>query len=397
MELLRVAIVTPTLSHFEVPLFRVICSLNGIDGHVFHNDLRGDAFYDSDYGTQIDWGEHRRTQYPNTGFGTLCELKAAVLDWSPHVALSYGFAWKGALNILRALQRRGVPVLHRGTLSPLRDPRFPGVLARLRRLLRPLFLRLYDAHHYGGTYSECVLRSAGVPKSKRFFVPYSVDTGFFLQQADDADVIQRAKAIRGELGWRVDDPVILQIGQLNWVKGADMLVTIAHLAQKVHPNLKLLVVGDGQLYERCVNEARRLLLPNSFCFVGFVPSKATTPYYLASSLVIFPSRYETWGRAANEAMLCRRPCLVTKRMAAAGGLIEHSENGYVVDDLALTPIVAHIQRFMSLHPEKLTAMGEAARARACYFSYEAHTEELRRSFVETARRGNRSIGAAACV
>ena len=65
-------------------------------------------------------------------------------------------------------------------------------------------------------------------------------------------------------------------------------------------------MGKGHETPAMMRAAEELLEPGTYHFAGFVPSKHTVPYYLASDLVIFPSRYETWARGVNEAMLCGR-------------------------------------------------------------------------------------------
>jgi glycosyltransferase involved in cell wall biosynthesis len=379
----KVAIVTPELSHFEVPLFRIAASLEGIDVRVFHNDLREDEFMDLDYGTTITWGERMKAGFPNVGFTTFGELEAELFAWVPDAVLFYGLASPGLLRLLWRLKRKRIPVLHRGTMSPLYDPRAKGLTRRLRRALRPLLLHAFDGHHYGGTYSKKVLSDACISPSRCYFVPYSVDSPHFLKESERDSAAREGQNIRSRFGWSKDDPVMLLIGQLTWVKGADRVVDIVERLQKNNPRVKLLVVGSGPLLESCIASATERLLSASFNFVGFVSSKSTVPYYLASTAVIFPSRYETWARAVNEAMLCGRCCIVTSRVAAAGGLVEHGENGYVVDEPEPGPFAERIAEFLSLPPERRTEMGEAARARAQYFSYEAHIDELRRSFVET--------------
>jgi len=384
--MLKVAIITTTISHFEVPLFRLAASMEELDVRVLHNDLRDDAFEDTDYGTTIHWGERMKAGYANEGFATLGELEEQLIAWRPEVALFYGVASPALLRLLWRLKQERIPVLHRGTLSPFRDPRAKGLTPLLRRTLRPLVLRLFDAHHFGGSYSEKVLKDAWITSSRRYFVPYSVDSQHFLRESEKSSVILEAQQIRSGLGWGEDDPVILLIGQLIWVKGADLIVGIIQSLQKRVPNAKLLVVGSGPLIDDCISDAKEHLSPGSFHFAGFISSKATVPYYLASTLACFPSRYETWARAANEAMLCGRCCIVTDRVAAAGGLVEHGLNGYVIDRLEPTPFIERIEEYLALPAERRAEMGEAARTRAQYFSYEAHADELRRSFVETAER-----------
>jgi D-inositol-3-phosphate glycosyltransferase len=127
------------------------------------------------------------------------------------------------------------------------------------------------------------------------------------------------------------------------------------------------------------------LAPGSFHFPGFVPSKSTVPFYLAATMAVFPSRYDTWSRAVNEAMIAGRPCIVSTRVAAAGGLVEDGVNGYVVEGLDPRAYAERIACHLSLSPEQRREMGEAARARALEFSYEAHVDDLYRSLTDVAR------------
>jgi glycosyltransferase involved in cell wall biosynthesis len=122
--------------------------------------------------------------------------------------------------------------------------------------------------------------------------------------------------------------------------------------------------------------ARQYLGSGTVCFAGFVPSAQTVPYYLASDLVICTSRYETWARMVNEAMLCRRPCVVNRVVPAAGGLVEHGENGYVVEAPEAAPYVPVIDGHFSLPANARGRMGDAARARAQAFAYEPYINNV---------------------
>lgn len=380
---MKTAIITPTLSHFEVPLFRIAANLPGLDVRVFHMDLREDERHDPDYGTTISWGEQLRSGFDNEGHADIAALKRALSAWKPDVALQYGYAWKGALGLLSMLRREGVPVVHRGLLTPYINTRQNPVVTRLWRGIQPYLLRRFQAHHYGGTYSEAVLERAGVPASQRYFVPYSVDTPFFAAKADTLGARESAVAIRAGLDWSQDDPVLLFLCQQNWFKAPDVMLKVVEVAQKQLPNLKLLMAGSGHMTDELKAYAEAHLLPGSCHFPGYVSSKETMPYYLAADLVVFPSRYDTWSRGVNEAMLARRPCIVSRVVPAAGGLVEHGRNGYIVDGLEPGPFVECIAEFLAKSEAERQTMGEAARTRAHRFSYEAQTDNLQRSFLET--------------
>lgn len=347
-------------------------------------DLRNDERHDPEYGTTINWGEQLRSGYSNEGYVDLAALKRALSDWKPDVALQYGYAWKGALGLLSMLRRDRVPVVHRGLLTPYLNTRQNPVITRLWRGIQPYLLRRFQAHHYGGTYSEAVLERAGVPEHQRYFVPYSIDTPFFAAKADTSDALEAAAALRASLNWSKDDHVLLFLCQQNWFKAPDVMLKVVEVAQKQLPNLKLLMAGSGRMTDELKEFAKKHLQPGSYHFPGYVSSKETMPYYLASNLALFPSRYDTWSRGVNEAMLARRPCIVSRIVPAAGGLVEHGKNGFVVDGLEPGPFVDRIVEFLAQPKAQQRAMGEAARARAEYFSYEAQKDNLERSFRETA-------------
>ena len=380
--MVKVAIVTPLLSHFEVPLFRLVSSLPGLDVQVFHTDPSADAFYDDQYKSVIDWGETLRGGYPNAYFPTASQLRHALLEWRPDVVLQYGYAWNGALQLLAQLRVRRIPVVHRGLLTPYYNTRTHFAVTRAWRVVQPFLLRRFQAHHYGGSYSETVLERAGIPKHRRYFVPFSIDTPYFAGRADDPEEARRAGEIKRKLGWPNDAPVLLFMCQHSWFKAPDIMLRIMVEAVSRRPGLKLIMAGSGAMTDELKAYAARHLAAGIYHFPGFVSSKQTMPYYLAASLVLFPSRYDTWSRGVNEAMLARRPCIVSRVVPAAGGLVEHEENGYVVDGQEPGPFVERIVAFLELRAEERACMGEAARQRAMEFSYEAHKDDLYCSLTE---------------
>lgn len=381
---MKVAIVTTVLSHFEVPLFRLAANLADIDVRVLHTDPSADSFYTADYGAVIDWGERLRDGYPNTYYSDANALRAATFAWKPDVILQYGYAWKGALAMLAEARLRRVPIVQRGLTSIYHDPRSTRFRA-VRRRARDFVLGRFDAHHFGGDFSRQVLENIGVDRQKMYFVPFSVDSPFFAAQADSPEAQATARQVKVDAGWGADDPTILFLANHSWVKGPDVFIAAAALAQKRVPSLKVIMVGAGHETDALKAQAAAALITGSYRFPGFVPSKSTVPYYLAADLAIFPSRYETWARAINEAMLCRRPCITTRWVAASGGLVETNVNGFVMQDMEPASFADAILTYLALPAERRRHMGEAARGRALAYSYEATVENLRASFVETAK------------
>lgn len=379
---IRVAVVTPLLSHFEIPMFRLLATQPDFMVHVFHCDSDENVRYDREHKSIVDWGEDMRAGYPQSYHQTTAELRPALWAWRPNVIMQYGYNWRGALSILIGARLRGIPIVHRGLLSPYINERHGRILSMLWRLARARLLRCFQAHHYGGTYSEAVLRDAGIPENRRYMVPFSVDTPFFAADTEKADAAARAESVIAEAGWSPEAPVLLFICQHSLFKGPDIMLDIVREVQKTNPDVKLLMAGSGAMTAELKHSAQEKLTPGSFHFPGFISSKSTVPFYLAATLVVFPSRYDTWSRAVNEAMIARRPCLVSDRVPAAGGLVEDGVNGYVVRGLVATDYADQINRHLALPPAERSRMGQAARARALEFSYEAHVEDLLHSLTD---------------
>ncbi len=372
---LRFAVVTPVISHSEVPLFRLCARAEGLRFKVFYIQPVKAQRFDIEYAQEIDWGIDLLGGYDSVQVSGPEELGRAAREWGADVVLLYGYTWPGAPRIILRNWWRGRAQVHRGTLNYYLDPRRP-IKSRLMRPLGRMLLRLFHAHHYGGDYSHKVLMDAGAKEEALFFVPYSVETPHFVAAADAPDQRRAGLAIREAQGWAPDDHVILFIAQHNWFKGPDIAMEVFRQVAQADPKARFLVVGSGRMTAAMKAYARQHLDPKIIHFAGFVPSALTVAYYLASDLVICTSRYETWARMVNEAMLCRRPCLVSRVVPAAGGLIVDGENGYVVEMPEANQFVPVIKRHFTLPQEVRQRMGDAARVKAQAFAYEPHIDNV---------------------
>ncbi|HQR65798.1 MAG TPA: glycosyltransferase family 4 protein [Thermoanaerobaculia bacterium] len=372
---IRLAIATWGISHFEVPLFRILAASSGVSCRVFYLlDPEANRTFDADYGQGIDWGEEMLGGYPSEWCESPEDMRRRIRKFRPDAAMIYGYSWSGALRLIVGLWLSGVPLIFRGTLSDRRDPR-SGLLGRMSRMLRPLVFYFFRTFHYGGTYSLRVLRSARIPPDRLFFVPYSVDTPYFAREADRLGDRGREEFLNTR-GWPQDSRVVLFIGQLSWVKGPDIAVEAFREWHRWDPRARLVIVGSGEEASGIRARVHDLAEDGSLYLAGFCPSKQTVEWYLRSDVVLFTSRYETWARAVNEAMLCRIPCIVNGQIAASGGLVDHGSNGIVVEKGQSSEYARALERYFELSPVERSRMGEAARRKALEFSYEAHSHSL---------------------
>jgi D-inositol-3-phosphate glycosyltransferase len=127
---------------------------------------------------------------------------------------------------------------------------------------------------------------------------------------------------------------------------------------------------DGKpvgMLARLVDRARTLGIEDRLVLWGSQPQDRLPVFYSAADVVTVPSRYESFGLVAVEAMACGTPVVASR----AGGLIftiEDGRTGYLV------PIgdgEAHGQRILELLDDtaKRDSFGNAAQISATRFSW----------------------------
>jgi glycosyltransferase involved in cell wall biosynthesis len=93
---------------------------------------------------------------------------------------------------------------------------------------------------------------------------------------------------------------------------------------------RVLVIGEGE--EALKAQMRQIFEQNgvSYEFAGFIPHADLPEYYAQSRLLLLPTSGDCWGVVINEAMLAGTPVITTEWTAAAGELVLHDRNGYVL-------------------------------------------------------------------
>lgn len=125
---------------------------------------------------------------------------------------------------------------------------------------------------------------------------------------------EEALAVRRSLGIADDEYMILFIGRLTWVKGADTLIlAMPEILSRV-PKSKLVVVGVGEQEGLLKEEVARLNLHDKVILkTEFLPEELRIKHYAAADVCVFPSKYEPFGIVCTEAMSMGKPVVVGAR------------------------------------------------------------------------------------
>jgi glycosyltransferase involved in cell wall biosynthesis len=175
---------------------------------------------------------------------------------------------------------------------------------------------------------QFLLRSADavVGPSKAFLndcisvFPFLTSKGVFIHNGIDIDELKRQD---GETAVAEKRQYLLCIAEHNQKKAIDVLLKAFAEVSRLHPTLKLCLVGDGP--QRSENEdlANSLSLHDRVEFLGHCPRRKVAALLYGCRVFVLPSRSEPFGIVVAEALACRKPVVAS----AVGGIPEIIENG----------------------------------------------------------------------
>jgi len=204
-----------------------------------------------------------------------------------------------------------------------------AILVNLHNKLSPAYLANYDV--IIATTSAYARKSEILRRVSRKVevVNNGVDTKRFNPKA-------RGERIR-DLHNLKDTKVALFVGALTTFhayKGVDVLLRAFSLASKQCTNVRLLVVGGGNLLESYKRQAIELGISDLVLFAGFIDDAILPEYYAACDFAVLPSKdsSEGFGLVLLEAMACGKAVIGSK----AGGIVDvisSGENGILVPPL----------------------------------------------------------------
>jgi len=170
----------------------------------------------------------------------------------------------------------------------------------------------------------------GTPNEKVCTIPPGVDLDLFHPH-------DRAAA-REMLGLSAEEPVILFCGRVDPIKGIETLVEAVALLSDRHaiPATVVFIGGDldetgqptGPLTE-VVRQTEALGIREQFRFIGSQPQNLLPVLYSAADLVAVPSRYESFGLVAVEALASGTP-VVASRVGGLKFTVDEDVSGLLV-------------------------------------------------------------------
>jgi glycosyltransferase involved in cell wall biosynthesis len=373
----RIAFVVSHPIQYLAPLYQKLAGRDDVEVKVFFTWHAGQhAVDDRGFGRPIAWDIPLTDGYDFELVANIASdpgthkflglrnpmLLDRVISWQPDVVHINGWAWLSHLQLLHALNRRGVPTLFFGD-SHLLDAKTSGPRWWLKSAVLRQVYSWPTACLFTGSANRAYFETFGVPPQRLYPCPHSIDVSRFADAAMQPEA--EAARWRSELGIAREQKVLLFAGKFDANKRpAQLMRTVA----KLHDGeIVLVLVGAGELQAEI--DAIAASDPARFRVLPFQNQSRMPIVYRLGDIFIMPSSAETWGIAVNEALACGRPVVVSDGVGCAADVVDIT-CGRIFrrnDWSALGKVIEELKQ----NGDVLAAMGRAAATRGWVFDVAA--------------------------
>lgn len=225
----------------------------------------------------------------------------------------------------------------------------------------------------------------GVEKDRIHVIPNAADLEVFT-------VDEKAIAsVRRKHPWLLDRRMVLYAGTVGIINGVEYLVRLAQRAQRVNPEIRFVVIGDGNR----AHDVRRLaeeagVLDENFFMLEPIPKRDLATYVAAAdvSFSLVTNNPVLWNNSANkffDAMAARTAVGINYGGWQKTALQEH-DAGIVLDPVDLDGACRELLSFLE-DENRVTVVGENARRLAeMEFDRNLLAQQLEQVIVSAAKR-----------
>jgi glycosyltransferase involved in cell wall biosynthesis len=139
--------------------------------------------------------------------------------------------------------------------------------------------------------------------------------------------INEGESVRRSLGLRPRDIVVGTVGRLHPQKGQTYLLQAAPIIIKKEPNVRFVLIGDGESRNELEAQIRNAGLEKRFSLLGF--RQDVHKILHAIDIFTLPSLYEGLPNVILEAMAAGKPVVATS-VDGTKELVEHEKTGLLV-------------------------------------------------------------------
>jgi len=129
---------------------------------------------------------------------------------------------------------------------------------------------------------------------------------------------------------------ILFVGRLVEKKGIFILLDALRQALQTHSNLKLFIIGSGNLIDKVTEKIKEGSLESHVTLLGNQPRQRVYQYYGAMDFLVVPSIFDSKGHTEGfpvvilEALACSLP-VIASEISGIGEILENGKNGFLFE------------------------------------------------------------------
>lgn len=190
-------------------------------------------------------------------------------------------------------------------------------------------------------------------------------------------------------GEKNSTPLIVAVGRLMTSKRFEMLISLVDRIRPTHPDVELVIVGEGYEQDNLDALVRNLDAEEWVHLVGSVSDDALIDLYRRAWLVASTSISEGWGMTLTEAAACGTPAVATD-IAGHRDAVDHDTSGLLA--ASDSEFIDSLSTVLSDH-ELRSRLSSGAIAHAARFTWAATARGALQCLVDEAhRKGARGTG-----
>lgn len=187
---------------------------------------------------------------------------------------------------------------------------------------------------------------------------------------------------------RTQEIVFTNVGRLTEEKNHSMLLEAFQSARRECKNIRLQIVGEGELEHKLKQKAQMLGIDTDVAFMG---NRKDIPEILANSDVfILSSVYEGLPLAILEAMAAGLPIISTD-VGGISDVIRDNENGLLIRELSVEELTRAIL-LLANDPDLRNVMGAKSRTLVRKYDVGLFAENYYRQYIDLSRLNDSRVG-----
>jgi D-inositol-3-phosphate glycosyltransferase len=218
----------------------------------------------------------------------------------------------------------------------------------------------------------------GVPSERVCTIPPGVDIELFQPRPGPPS--------RARIGIAPNERVVLFVGRIDPIKGIDTLIDAAEImvsTRSSEPAPTFLIVGGdldvdgapvGPLAD-VANAIEQRGIAASFRLVGSQPQDQLPDFYAVADVVAVPSRYESFGLVAVEALACGKS-VVASRVGGLRFTIDEGTSGFLVKPQSPQALAGALEQILTDDTLR-AAMSAAARPSVARYDWSYVARQVR--------------------